>query len=126
MTLLAQSSGTIGAILLTMAVVAWLETVIPLHLGARASRGHLTPNLALTFITFATNVFLNAAVVSTLLLLPALGCGVLSRFPVPPFAALAITVLVLDFSFYVAHVAMHKVSVTSWRPGASLRLVRGS
>jgi sterol desaturase/sphingolipid hydroxylase (fatty acid hydroxylase superfamily) len=109
MTLFAQSGGTIGAILLTMAVVAWLETVIPLHLGARSRRAHLVPNLALTFITFVTNVFLNAALLSTLMRLPALGFGVLKRFPLPPFAALVTTVLVLDFSFYVAHVAMHKV-----------------
>ena len=114
MTLFAQSSGTIGAILLTMAVVAWLETIIPLHFGTPSSRAHLVPNLALTFITFGTNVFLNAAVVSTLMLLPALGFGVLNRFPLPPFAALVVTVLVLDFSFYVAHVAMHKIPAL-WR-----------
>jgi sterol desaturase/sphingolipid hydroxylase (fatty acid hydroxylase superfamily) len=114
MTLFAQSSGTIGAILLTMAIVAWLETLVPLHIGARSSRAHVRPNLALTFITFATNVFLNAAVVSTLMLLPALRFGILNRFPLPPFAALVVTVLVLDFSFYVAHVAMHK-SPAFWR-----------
>jgi sterol desaturase/sphingolipid hydroxylase (fatty acid hydroxylase superfamily) len=109
MTLFAQSSGTIGAILVVMAVVAWLETVIPLHVGARSSRAHLAPNLALTCITFGTNVFLNSAVVSTLALLPASRFGVLNRFPLPPFAALVVTLLVLDFSFYVAHVAMHKI-----------------
>jgi sterol desaturase/sphingolipid hydroxylase (fatty acid hydroxylase superfamily) len=109
MTVFAQSAATIGAILLTMAVVAWIETVIPLHIGPRASRAHLRPNMALTFITFGTNVFLNAALVSTLMLLPGAGFGVLNRFSVAPVTALAVTLLVLDFSFYVAHVAMHKV-----------------
>lgn len=114
MTLFAQTSGTIAAILVTMAVVAWIETVVPLHVGARSSRAHALPNLALTFVTFATNAFLNAAVVSTLLLLPALGFGLLNRLPLAPPLALGVTLLVLDLSFYVAHVAMHKVPAF-WR-----------
>jgi sterol desaturase/sphingolipid hydroxylase (fatty acid hydroxylase superfamily) len=97
-----------------MAIVAWLETILPLHVGARASRSHLLPNLALTFLAFGTNVFLNAAVVWTLMLLPALHFGVLNQFSLPPFAALVVTLLVLDFSFYVAHVAMHKIPAF-WR-----------
>lgn len=109
MTLFAQSAATIGAILLTMAVVAWIETVVPLHVGARASRAHRRPNLALTLITFGTNVFLNAALVSSLMLLSTFGFGVLNRFPLAPLAALVVTLLVLDLSFYVAHVAMHKM-----------------
>jgi sterol desaturase/sphingolipid hydroxylase (fatty acid hydroxylase superfamily) len=114
MTLFAQSSGTIGAILLVMAVVAWIETIIPLHFGARASRAHLGPNLALTSITFATNLILNVAVLSTLALLRTHGFGVLNQFPLRPVAALVVTVLVLDFSFYVFHVAMHKIPAF-WR-----------
>lgn len=109
MTLFAQSATTIGAILVTMALVAWIETVIPLHLGERASRSHVVPNLALTFITFGTNVFLNAALVSALVVLANHGFGILNALPLPPLAAGAVTILVLDFSFYVAHVAMHKV-----------------
>ena len=45
MTLLAQSGVMIGSFLLAMAVVALLETVIPLHSGERASRAHLGPNM---------------------------------------------------------------------------------
>jgi sterol desaturase/sphingolipid hydroxylase (fatty acid hydroxylase superfamily) len=114
MTLFAQSSGTIGAILIVMAVVAGIETIIPLHFGARASRAHVGTNLALTFLTFATNVFLNAGVVATLALLRTFGFGVLNQFPLPPFSALVVTVLVLDFSFYVCHVSMHKIPAF-WR-----------
>jgi len=109
MTLLAQSGATIGAILLAMAAVAWIETVIPLHLGERASRAHLGANLALTFITFATNLFLNMGVVVTLAVLHRLGFGVLNLFPQPAFVAVIAVVLTLDLAFYVAHVAMHKI-----------------
>jgi sterol desaturase/sphingolipid hydroxylase (fatty acid hydroxylase superfamily) len=109
MTLLAQSSVTIGAIVLSMVVVALVETVIPLHLGQRANRGHLGPNLALTFITFATNILMNTGLVLTLTPLARHGFGILNVFPQIPLVELAATVLILDLSFYVAHVAMHKV-----------------
>jgi hypothetical protein len=52
---------TIGLILAAMTVLAAIETVMPLHARGRRNREHLGPNLALTFITFATNIFLNAA-----------------------------------------------------------------
>jgi sterol desaturase/sphingolipid hydroxylase (fatty acid hydroxylase superfamily) len=109
MTQFAQSGATIGAILTAMAVVAWIETVIPLHLGERSSRAHLGTNLALTFITFATSLVMNVGVVATLVALPRLGFGVLNVFPQAPRVALIAVVLALDLSFYVAHVAMHKI-----------------
>jgi sterol desaturase/sphingolipid hydroxylase (fatty acid hydroxylase superfamily) len=109
MTLFAQSGAIIGAILLAMAVVAWIETVIPLHLGERSSRAHLGANLALTFITFATNLILNMGLVATLMVLPRLRLGLLNVFPQPPLVALIAAVLTLDLSIYVAHVAMHKI-----------------
>jgi sterol desaturase/sphingolipid hydroxylase (fatty acid hydroxylase superfamily) len=109
MTLFAQSGATIGAILLAMALVAWIETIIPLHCGERSNRAHFGPNLALTFITFATNLVLNTALVLALMLLPRLGWGVLIAFPQSALVNVAAVVLWLDLSFYAAHVAMHKV-----------------
>jgi len=52
---------TIAGILVAMAIVAFVETVVPLHPRGRWNRFHIRPNLALTFITFATNALLNAA-----------------------------------------------------------------
>jgi hypothetical protein len=46
---------SIGLILVSMAAVALLEAAIPLHARGRWGAAHLGPNLALTFITFATN-----------------------------------------------------------------------
>ena len=109
MTLFTQAGGTIGAILVMMAVVAWIETLIPLHYGERAGRAHLRPNLALTFLTFATNIFLNTAVVLGLMMLARRGLGILNALGSPRLLGAAVTVLGLDLSFYAAHVAMHKV-----------------
>jgi sterol desaturase/sphingolipid hydroxylase (fatty acid hydroxylase superfamily) len=109
MMLFAQSGTTIGVILLAMAVVAWVETVIPLHLGDRSSRAHLGPNLALMFLAFAINLCLNVALVALLMLLARLGLGVLNVFPQSAFVSVVAVLLGLDLSFYVAHVAMHKI-----------------
>jgi len=105
---------TIAAILGAMAVVALIETAIPLHARTRWNRDHLAPNLALTFLTFATNAFLNGALFATVVWLYASGFGLLPRLALPPLAAAAVAVMILDFSFYVAHVAMHKVPAL-WR-----------
>jgi hypothetical protein len=63
---LSSSLPTVGTILIAMAAVALLETALPLHARGRWHRAHLGPNLALTFITFATNIVFNAALVMTL------------------------------------------------------------
>jgi sterol desaturase/sphingolipid hydroxylase (fatty acid hydroxylase superfamily) len=105
---------TIGLILAGMAVVASIETVIPLHARGRWNRDHLGPNLTLTFLTFATNIFLNAALLLALMWLESGGFGLLRLTTLPPLMTVVIAVLVLDLSFYVAHVAMHKVPAF-WR-----------
>lgn len=99
----------VALILASMAVVAAIETAIPLHARGRWHRAHLGPNLALTFLTFATNSVLNAALVMALMWLDANGFGLLRTLPLPPLAVGALGVVLLDFSFYVAHVAMHKI-----------------
>jgi sterol desaturase/sphingolipid hydroxylase (fatty acid hydroxylase superfamily) len=109
LTLYQSSGGTVGAILLAMALLALIETAIPLHARGRWNRAHLGPNLALTFMTFATNILLNGALVMTLVALESGGFGLLRLFALPPLIVVAAVVLALDFSFYVAHVAMHKI-----------------
>ena len=94
----------IAAILAVMAIVALVETAIPLRAHNRA---HVGPNLALTFITFATNAFFNAALVTALARLN--GFGLLRLIPAPALVSGGVTVLLLDFSFYVAHLAMHRI-----------------
>ncbi len=109
----ARTIPTIGGILVAMALVALIEVAMPLHARGRWNHFHLRPNLALTFLTFATNTFLNAALLATLWL-HAKHVGLLGIIALPPLTAGVIGVLALDFSFYVAHVAMHRVP-TFWR-----------
>jgi sterol desaturase/sphingolipid hydroxylase (fatty acid hydroxylase superfamily) len=105
---------TIGAILVAMAALASIETLVPLHARGPWNRAHLRPNLALTSITFGTNVFFNAALVFGLAWLQAHGIGLLAIWPLHPIVGGAVVVATLDFSFYVAHVAMHAIP-SFWR-----------
>ena len=105
---------TVAVILGVMALVALLETAIPLHARGRWNTDHLVPNLALTFTTFSTNLVFNTALVLVLAALQPSGFGLLHLLPLPPLIAAVIAVVALDFSFYVAHVAMHKVPAW-WR-----------
>ncbi|HKA30229.1 MAG TPA: sterol desaturase family protein, partial [Candidatus Binatia bacterium] len=112
--LLSSSISTVGGILAVMAVVALLETAIPLQARGRWHSAHVGPNLALTFLTFATNMVFNGALVMTLMWLQSTGLGLLHMFELPPLVAVLVVVLVLDFSFYVAHVSMHRIPAL-WR-----------
>jgi sterol desaturase/sphingolipid hydroxylase (fatty acid hydroxylase superfamily) len=105
---------TVAIILVAMAAVAAVEVAIPLHARERHHRAHLAPNLALTFLTFATNAVFNAMLVWTLAKLESRGFGLLSAFALPSAMTVLVTVLVLDFSFYVCHVAMHAIP-SFWR-----------
>jgi sterol desaturase/sphingolipid hydroxylase (fatty acid hydroxylase superfamily) len=105
---------SLASILGVMGIVAMLETVLPLHERGAWGRSHLGPNLALTFITFATNIVFNTALVLTLRWVQSSGWGLLPMMNLPWIVAATIGVLALDFSFYLAHVTMHKVPVL-WR-----------
>jgi sterol desaturase/sphingolipid hydroxylase (fatty acid hydroxylase superfamily) len=103
-----------GAILAAMVLVAVIEAVIPLRARGRWHRDHLAPNLALTLLTFGTNVFLNAALVTALLWLEAHDAGALRMLGLPVLVEAVVVVVALDLTFWMAHVAMHKVPAL-WR-----------
>ena len=105
---------TITVILAAMAIVAAIEVAIPLHARGRWNRAHLAPNLALTCLTFATNLFLNAGLLAVVVALEAHGLGLLRWLDVPPLAAGVLAVAALDFSFYAAHVSWHRYP-SLWR-----------
>jgi sterol desaturase/sphingolipid hydroxylase (fatty acid hydroxylase superfamily) len=110
----AAPTATIALILLAMAALAAIEVAIPLHARGRWGRAHLGPNLALTFLTFATNALFSAALVMALVWLERRGFGLLHALSLPSWLTLVLVVLVLDFSFYVAHVSLHKIPAF-WR-----------
>jgi sterol desaturase/sphingolipid hydroxylase (fatty acid hydroxylase superfamily) len=114
LSVLHSNLSAIGAILVAMAVVALLETAVPLHARDRWHGTHVGPNLVLTFITFATNFFYNAGLVLLLVWLAGRNFGLLRLAPLHPLVAAVIAIVALDFSFYVAHIAMHKVPAF-WR-----------
>lgn len=114
LSLLQTNLSAVGTILVAMAIIALVETAIPLHARGRHHRAHLGPNLALTFITFATNVILNGALLLLLMGLERQSFGILRWAALDPLAAGIIGVVALDFSFYVAHVTMHKIPAF-WR-----------
>ena len=97
----------IGIILAAMAVLAVTEVALPLYPRTRSNRTHLGPNLALTFLTFATNLVFTGALVMVLSWQEANRVGLLHLVTLPPLGELAAVVLVLDLAFYVVHVAMH-------------------
>ncbi len=109
-----SGAGTIGVILAVMTVVALIEAVIPLRKRTHWNGRHLGPNLALTFITFATNIFFNAAIVASLAWLQVEGWGLFNTVHAAPWLEAVAVVLVLDFSFYIAHVLMHALPAF-WR-----------
>ena len=100
---------TVAGILGVMAAIAAIELAIPLHARGRRGRAHLAPNLALTFLTFATNAVLNTALLLALDWLESRGFGLLRALDLPPFPASVVAVAALDLSFYAVHVAWHKL-----------------
>lgn len=104
----------VAFILAGMAALALLELAIPLRARSRANRAHLAPNLALTFVTFATNAVFNTALLLALAQVESAGSGLLARLPLPPLAVGTLAVLALDLAYYASHVAMHRVPVL-WR-----------
>jgi sterol desaturase/sphingolipid hydroxylase (fatty acid hydroxylase superfamily) len=97
-----------------MALLALVEALVPLHRRTHWNRAHLAPNLALTLFTFSTSALFNAALVAVLFELEAENFGLLPLLSPGPLVHTALVLLVLDFSFYVAHVAMHKLPLF-WR-----------
>jgi len=106
--MLESTFSTIAVILVAMTLIALTETLVPLHARGRWSRAHVGPNLALTFLTFGMNIFLNIALIATVIWLESKGFGLLRLLSLPALLAGIIAVAALDLSFYVAHVSWHK------------------
>src|SRR5262245_60417202 len=100
---------TLALIAVGMLVLALVEAAIPLHRRNVAHTAHVGPNLALTAITIATNIFFNTALIAALGWTSLRGFGLLRLVALGPVASTFLGILVLDFSFYVAHLAMHRV-----------------
>ena len=109
-----NSFSTIGYLLAGMAILAAIEALVPLHARGLWNRAHLGPNLALTGITFATNLLWNAAVLALVIWLEANGFGLLRWLSVPALPAAILAIAAFDLAFYAAHVSWHKIPAL-WR-----------
>jgi len=106
---IAGSVPAAAKLLVAMAALAALETIVPLRRRATRSRGHAATNLRLTLVTFALNAAVTAAIALALAHLDERGLGLLNAVDLPPVAAGALALVVLDLAFYVSHVAMHRI-----------------
>ena len=92
------SLSTMGTILGVMAALALVEALIPLHARDEWGRRHLVPNLALTFLTFATNLVFNTLLLLALVWLQSKGWGLFNALQFPAFVAIGGAILVLDLA----------------------------
>lgn len=111
---LRETAPTIALLVGGMLLISLLEAVIPLQGRRRSSPARLAGNLVLTGITFAANALVGSALLVALALLQTRGFGLLALAGTPPGLEPVLVVLVLDFSIYAAHVAMHKIPAW-WR-----------
>ncbi len=107
-------SDSILVIAAALAAVSVLETALPLAPRGPWNRRHLAPNLALGGITLATNLVFSAGLVILLGELAASRIGLFPALGLAGPAELVVALLGLDFSYYLAHVAMHKFPLL-WR-----------
>jgi len=98
---------TLGGLVLVMAFIAAVEALVPRH--RRGPWHRVGPNLALTAITFVTNVLLNAGLVLALAWAEAAGYRPLTTLGLGPIGTILVVVVALEFAWYVAHTTMHHV-----------------
>jgi sterol desaturase/sphingolipid hydroxylase (fatty acid hydroxylase superfamily) len=110
-----QFLGSIGFILAAMAVVALIETGLPLFARPANLPGRRRANLAMTMQTLLFAFVLSSGVALLALMLPVASPRLLEAAGLPEAARLVLGVVALDFAFgYVAHRTMH-ASPTLWR-----------
>jgi sterol desaturase/sphingolipid hydroxylase (fatty acid hydroxylase superfamily) len=96
-------------VLIALAASALIEQIIPFVRPTNVGAARFRTNVILTAMTFATNFALNGLILLGLVALNRSGYGVRNFLDDP--AETIIVVIVLDFAFYGAHVAMHCIPV---------------
>jgi len=99
----------VAIIVAAMAVFAAIEAIVPLFTSDPRRKRRAAANFGLSVVTLALNWGLISAAAVVALWAQVEGQGVLARIALPGWAMLALTIVVLDFSTWVAHVAMHKI-----------------
>src|SRR5258708_908158 len=96
------------------AMILW-ELFRPRWLLLQPRRRRWVTNLGLTFLNMAlVGITVGGAVYAAAVFAAEQRVGLLHWMTLPPWAAVAVTLLVLDFAVYLQHVMVHAVPVL-WR-----------
>jgi sterol desaturase/sphingolipid hydroxylase (fatty acid hydroxylase superfamily) len=101
----------IPALIVLMSVV---EVVIPLHRQARVAGGRLLSNLVLTAAALILGILLNGLLLGGAAYMDQRGYGALAALGLRSIPSIIVSIFVLDFATYAAHVFLHK-SAWAWR-----------
>lgn len=105
----------LGAFLAVLVAMALWETVAPLRSQPIGRWRRWPNNLGMGILdTFVLRVVFPTAAVGTAIFAQAQGWGLFNTVPVPDWAALVASVLLLDLAIYGQHVAFHAVPLL-WR-----------
>ncbi len=92
-----------------MAIISLVETFVPLFPRSALNRAHIGANLGLTAITFGLNFLMNGVLMMGAIWVSGRGAGLVQWANLPIPASIILTVIVMDFGTYSAHVLMHKI-----------------
>jgi sterol desaturase/sphingolipid hydroxylase (fatty acid hydroxylase superfamily) len=109
-----QPFWSLTTILVSMGVLALVESILPFKERGAWRRGHLAANLALTAGMLALNLFLTGVLVVGLHAARARGFGLLAGHPLSTAIVMAIGIVALDLATWVAHWSMHRIPAM-WR-----------
>lgn len=101
-------------ILALLALVSFVEFLVPLRTQARNERGRLPTNLTLIATTLLLGIAFNTALALGAVFVRAHGMGVLPVLGLGGPLEIVLGVIALDFAGYAVHVLMHK-SALLWR-----------
>jgi sterol desaturase/sphingolipid hydroxylase (fatty acid hydroxylase superfamily) len=91
-----------------LALFAWLEAVAPRRVRAQPRLARWPSNLAIAALnTLALRIVFPTAAIGVALWAQGQGFGFFNLFDAPPWAAVLVSVIVLDLAVYAQHVAMH-------------------
>jgi sterol desaturase/sphingolipid hydroxylase (fatty acid hydroxylase superfamily) len=95
-------------ILIVMSLASIIELLMPLRQQSRRIHGRLVTNLTLIIFNLCIGVAINVVLLGGALYLSERGWGLLPLLNVTGVAAAIISIVVLDFAAYAAHVSLHK------------------
>jgi sterol desaturase/sphingolipid hydroxylase (fatty acid hydroxylase superfamily) len=97
-------------VLIVMSLASVIEFVLPLRQQARLIHGRLVTNLVLVTFNIVMGVALNVVLLRGTLYVNERGWGLLQLLGMAGVAATLISIVLLDFAAYAAHVSLHKFS----------------